>query len=779
MKEKLRMAEGTPQGGDAMKEKLRMADDSSFRNCAQYAPASCSAACLFGMDVVDFTAKLSRGNIDGALRTYRNAVGFPRIISRICPAPCKNACPFSDNGSDPIDMPMLERASVAYASSTAPRANHVPKKTQHVAIIGAGLSGLSLALRMAGNKNYDVTVYERSDRIGGSLWDQMEPEIFLAEFEEQLQHSKYTLKLNHEITSLDQIQADAIYVATGKGGETFGVLADTPADRFGSDKHPGVFIGGEVRGCSTAEAGAHGIAATLVIETYLKIASMAGELPKNAGTPLVAAGRDFTNSPAVAPTQGTEYTKEEALAEAARCRHCVCDACTRNCDLLTYFKREPLQYQNEVEGTVHPSSWFTNKIAMRMVMSCYECGQCTPKCPMGVDICGYTVEEKRILCQNGDTPPVFHDFFVRDMEFSGNEAGLIRTLPGQEKPEYAFFPGCQLGATDPDYVTGTFALVQKHLPGTALFLRCCGAPAVWSDDEARFAQEFELLQSQWEQLGKPKLILACPSCEKFFGEYLPHIPTVNLYTLLAQWGEKPAVDGAQQTVSVFDPCAARGKHDMQDAVRTIAENAGYTLQPMAHERDNARCCGWGGQIHIANPAFHDYIVNKSANVGEAPYLVYCINCRDTFVEDGKPVRHVLDVLLGLEDDRPLPTWTKRRENRLEVKARLLKEYWNEEAPPVEKSPVNLIMSDEIKAALSRDHVLEEDIANTVAYCEQTGRKITDPEKGTFIGHCKVGVLTCWAEYKPTAEPDTFEVVAAYNHRMSIIGEEDGAWKKEN
>ena len=762
-----------------MNEKLRMADDSSFRNCNQFAPAACTAECLFRMDVVDFTSKLSRGNIDGALRTYRNAVGFPRIISRICPAPCKNACPFAQNGSDPINMPLLEQAGVDFASSTAPRANHVPKKSQTVAIIGAGLGGLSLALRMSGNKNYEVTVYERSSRIGGSLWDQLPSDLFLAEFQEQLQYAPYTLHLNTEITDLSQIQADAVYICTGKGGADFGLLSQVAPNRYGCDERPGLFLGGEVRGCGTAQAGAQGIAAAVAVENYLKTGSMLGEIPQPTQSPLIAAGRDFTGSAAVVPENGQTYTKEEAMQEAARCRHCVCDACTRNCDLLTYFRREPIQYRSEVEGTVHPSSWFTNKIAMRMVMSCYECGQCTPQCPMGVDICGYTVEQKRILCQQGDTPPVFHDFFLRDMAFSGNEAGLIRTLPGEDHPAYAFFPGCQLGAADPAYVTGTFDLIQQHLPGTALFLRCCGAPAVWSDEESRFEKEFAELQAQWESLGKPTLILACPSCRRFFKEYLPQIPTVSLYTLLARWGVTPKEGQQGKTVSVFDPCAARGDGETQDAVRAFAENAGMTLQPLANERDNARCCGWGGQIHIANPAFQKTVADKSANLGEAPYLVYCINCRDTFAERGKPAQHVLDLVLGLKEDRPLPTWTQRRENRLAVKQSLLRQYWKEEAPAVEKPAVNLIFADGIPAALSRDHVLEADIAETIAYCEANNKKVYDPDKGTFICHHRLGILTCWAEYRPAQAPNTFEVLSAYHHRMTITGEEDGTWKSEN
>ena len=73
-------------------------------------------------------------------------------------------------------------------------------------------------------------------------------------------------------------------------------------------------------------------------------------------------------------------------------------------------------------------------------------------------------------------------------------------------------PGCQLGAADPRYVTLPYQWLLSKKADTGLLLRCCGVPAAWSGDEEMHQRELADIRSDWEALGKPILILACPSC---------------------------------------------------------------------------------------------------------------------------------------------------------------------------------------------------------------------------------------------------------------------------
>ncbi|CAL8579584.1 glutamate synthase [NADH] [Xanthoria parietina] len=94
---------------------------------------------------------------------------FPEFTGRVCPAPCEGACVLGIN-EDPVGIKSIECAIIdrgfdmGWMVPIPPR--HRTGKT--VAVVGSGPAGLSVAdqLNKAGHA---VTVYERSDRIGGLL----------------------------------------------------------------------------------------------------------------------------------------------------------------------------------------------------------------------------------------------------------------------------------------------------------------------------------------------------------------------------------------------------------------------------------------------------------------------------------------------------------------------------------------------------------------------------------------------------------------------------------
>ncbi|KAL8776574.1 MAG: hypothetical protein Q9213_008219 [Squamulea squamosa] len=94
---------------------------------------------------------------------------FPEFTGRVCPAPCEGACVLGIT-DDPVGIKSIECAIIdrgfdmGWMIPTPPR--HRTGKT--VAVVGSGPAGLSVAdqLNKAGHV---VTVYERSDRIGGLL----------------------------------------------------------------------------------------------------------------------------------------------------------------------------------------------------------------------------------------------------------------------------------------------------------------------------------------------------------------------------------------------------------------------------------------------------------------------------------------------------------------------------------------------------------------------------------------------------------------------------------
>ena len=274
--------------------------------CLVEQPSFCTGACPFGLNVPDFIEKIQRKGFSSAFRAYRNAVVFPEIVSHLCEAPCKAVCPRAEV-DEAIDLPMLERAVVSFVPNKNPNSYNLPLKKQRVAIIGAGISGLTCALRLASNK-YNVTVYEKSHRIGGHLWGKLASEIFLSEIEREFSQEEYILKPNTEITSLDELDADAVYIATGLGGNDFGMCTQNGIVTNG---RPGVFLGGALCGSDTIQAIADGHHAMTLIEHFLKTGNMIQQ-DEPVKTRLHPSARHLNPSPRIAAQNGLIYSREEA-----------------------------------------------------------------------------------------------------------------------------------------------------------------------------------------------------------------------------------------------------------------------------------------------------------------------------------------------------------------------------------------------------------------------------------------------------------------------------------
>lgn len=740
------------------------------QKCRQNEPPFCQAACPFHLDIKGMEEKWKKGRFNAAYRTYQNAVGFPDIVARLCERPCERAC-VRERVDKGLALGLLERATVDYAKRKAPNAYNLPPKGKRIAIVGGGLSGLGCALRLC-NKKYDVTVFEQKEILGGRAREKMDPAEFDAEIACQFQFESFTRRMGERVTDITALREsfDAVYVATGEGGDTFGLEAD--AGGAFATTAPGVFIGGAVTGAGDMEALSDGLAVSLAIERYLKTGAM-NEPFRKKGTLLELNTAGMERTEPVEPKNGVSYTEEEAQTEIGRCLKCSCDACMRACDLMRLHNKTPRRLYEEVYITIHPGTLSRDGTwATRLISTCDHCGLCKAVCPQHIDFGQFLLESMRAMRKKGAMPWPFHDFWLRDMEFSSRKAALCRKPEGHEKSAYAFFPGCQLAASDSAYVTKTYEWLTKRRPDTAVWMTCCGAPAEWAGEDQMFTEHLEKLQGEWRDLGRPEVILACPNCAKMFKQYLPEIPTVFLSEIMEQWGgdwETLAGEAPDGGYGIFDPCASRDFPELQRSVRRLADAAGISWRELPYEGEKARCCGYGGHINIAAPSHREYMAKLRAGEEDIPYMTYCVNCRESFAGQKKPAVHFLDLLFGLGDtDRPAATVTEKRANRLAAKAWLLEHFWHERMEE-EKHMVNLKVEKELERKLSESQILLEDMEMVVAHCEREDRGVLDPETGRRIGHLKIQNMTYWAEYE--ALPDgSYRLWNGYAHRMNLEGE---------
>ena len=109
------------------------------------------------------------GNLHEAYNRLHKTNNFPEFTSRVCPALCEAACTCNLIG-DPVATKENEYAIIenAYEKGYADPKPPKVRTGKTVAVVGSGPSGLAVADQL-NKRGHSVTVYERSDRVGGLL----------------------------------------------------------------------------------------------------------------------------------------------------------------------------------------------------------------------------------------------------------------------------------------------------------------------------------------------------------------------------------------------------------------------------------------------------------------------------------------------------------------------------------------------------------------------------------------------------------------------------------
>ena len=129
----------------------------------------CQKECPAGVPVTDFISLVRYGDYDGAYDLIRSASMLPEFCSRVCPQEkqCQSNCTRSIN-SQAVGIGRLERFVVERHYESGKGEKRAPATGKKVAVVGSGPSGLSAAQRLT-DLGHSVTVFERSDRVGGLL----------------------------------------------------------------------------------------------------------------------------------------------------------------------------------------------------------------------------------------------------------------------------------------------------------------------------------------------------------------------------------------------------------------------------------------------------------------------------------------------------------------------------------------------------------------------------------------------------------------------------------
>src|SRR5215813_7261574 len=129
----------------------------------------CHQGCPLGNLIPDWNDLVYRDRWRSAIDRLHATNNFPEFTGRLCPAPCEGACVLGIN-DDAVTIKDIEVSIIdrAYAEGWVTPQLPAARTGKKVAVVGSGPAGLAAAdqLNRAGHW---VTVFERSDRIGGLL----------------------------------------------------------------------------------------------------------------------------------------------------------------------------------------------------------------------------------------------------------------------------------------------------------------------------------------------------------------------------------------------------------------------------------------------------------------------------------------------------------------------------------------------------------------------------------------------------------------------------------
>ena len=129
----------------------------------------CHTGCPLNNIIPDWNDLVYKNRWQDALRQLHATNNFPEFTGRLCPAPCEAACVLGIN-EPPVAIKSIERAIIDHAWEQGwvkPEPANI-RTGKKAAVIGSGPAGLAVAQQLA-RVGHAVTVYEKSDRIGGLL----------------------------------------------------------------------------------------------------------------------------------------------------------------------------------------------------------------------------------------------------------------------------------------------------------------------------------------------------------------------------------------------------------------------------------------------------------------------------------------------------------------------------------------------------------------------------------------------------------------------------------
>ncbi|MBO8168930.1 MAG: (Fe-S)-binding protein [Thermoanaerobacteraceae bacterium] len=322
---------------------------------------------------------------------------------------------------------------------------------------------------------------------------------------------------------------------------------------------------------------------------------------------------------------------------------------------------------------------FLSEQYVKRVFQCTLCGSCAEVCPARIDTRELWQEMRQAITDRGKAPTVFNQIAKnihnnKNISANTNDGRLDwaddlddpECIEPSETNEVGYFVGC-VASFYPMVSEIPLSFVNimdiNNVKVTVLGTEewCCGFPllAAGRNDEALSLVEHNVLKIG--QLGIKTLVTTCPSCYHTFSHHYPKVigkpldfevvhATQYLSYLIEQgkldWSEYEELD---EVVTYHDPCDLGRNSGIYDAPRNTLKNIpGVTFVEMEHNRENALCCGGGGNLQAVDPeltaAIAESRIEEALKTGATTLVSACQQCVQVLTEAARRKKARIQVM---------------------------------------------------------------------------------------------------------------------------------------
>ncbi len=355
----------------------------------------------------------------------------------------------------------------------------------------------------------------------------------------------------------------------------------------------------------------------------------------------------------------------EVIDPLEKLRRCIqCGTCSTTCPTSYAMDYTPRQVWRMVNLGMRDEV-----LKSRTFWLCTTCKSCQVQCPRGIDLMEAMIALKEYSFNHDINVPdgmkMFGETIATDYNISGDDNATrniwsqnlaripLGVKPGKKQAEVLYFIGC-VSSFYPRVYSIPQAMVQILDRADADFTTlggdewCCGYPLHIAGMGDKMAELARHNVKKAREVGVKRVVFTCPSCYYAWAHLYPEFvdtsglkfqhATEYLAELLA--GDPFPLGPVEEAVTYHDPCDLGRKSGVYDAPREVlAHIPGLDFREMSAIRENAVCCGGGGDVEVSDRTVTAAVAGQRVAQAQATGAKYvlsaCQQCKRTLQEGAR------------------------------------------------------------------------------------------------------------------------------------------------